>query len=85
MLELTSLFQSLSFTLEFGHRLHYDHRYQKLALEQELKGMEELTRTSPPVELTAIAPILQQIVGDATVLNVTRARAQRLLDLPSAH
>ena len=78
--ELTGLFQNLSSTLEFGHRLHYDHRYQKLALDEELKRMEEMARTSPPVEMTAIAPILQEIVGDSTVLNVSRARAQRLLE-----
>lgn len=83
--ELTSLFQDLAATLEFGRRLHYDHRYQKLALDEELKRMEEMARSSPPVELTAIAPILQQIVGDATVMNVTRARAQRLLERARVH
>ena len=77
--QLTDLFQDLSTTLEFGRRLHYDHRYQKLALDEELKRMEETARNGPLVELTAIAPILQQIVGDATVMNVSRARAQRLL------
>lgn len=83
--ELTGLFQNLSSTLEFGRRLHYDHRYQKLALDEELKRMEEMTRTSPPVELTAIAPILQRIMGDSTVMNVTRARAQRLLEHAGIH
>jgi hypothetical protein len=78
--ELTNLFQNLSSTLEFGRRLHYDHRYQKLALDEELKRMEEMARTSPPVELAAIAPILQQIIVDSTVMNVSRARAQRLLE-----
>jgi hypothetical protein len=78
--ELTSLFQNLSSTLEFGRRLHYDHRYQKLALDEELKRMEAIAHTSPLVELTAITPILQQIIVDSTVLNVTRARAQRLLE-----
>lgn len=83
--ELTNLFQDLSATLECGRRLHYDLRYQKLALEEELKRMEEMARTSPPVELTAIAPLLQQIIGDSTVLNVTRARAQRLLEHAGIH
>ena len=78
--QLTDLFQDLSTTLEFGRRLHYDHRYQKLALDAELKRMEEMARTSPLVELAAIAPILQQIIGDARVMNVSRARAQRLLE-----
>jgi hypothetical protein len=85
VLELTNLFQDLSTTLEFGRRLHYDHRYQKLALDEELKRMEEMARTSPLVELTAIAPILQQIIGDATVMNVSRARAQRLLEHAGIH
>jgi hypothetical protein len=83
--ELTNLFQNLSSTLEFGRRLHYDHRYQKLALDQELKRMEEMARTSSPVELTAIAPILHQIVVDSTVMNVSRARAQRILEHAGIH
>jgi hypothetical protein len=78
--ELTELFQGLSATLEFGHRLEYDRRYQKLALADELKSMEELARNTPPVEIQAIAPILQQIVADPGVINVSRARAQRLLE-----
>jgi hypothetical protein len=77
--ELTGVFQSLSTTLEYGHRLHYAHRYQKLALEAELKRMEDDSHTAPFVELSAIAPILKQIVDDPSVMNVSRARAQRLL------
>src|SRR5271163_614279 len=48
--DLTSLMQSLSMTLEFGHRLRYDHQYQKLALDQELKQMEALAGTNQLVE-----------------------------------
>ena len=77
--ELTSLLQSLSATLEFGRRLHYDHRYQKLAIDQELKRMEEENRITALVEVSAIAPILHQIIDDPSVMNVSRARAQRLL------
>ncbi len=78
--DLTSLFQGLSATLEFGHRLDYDRRYQKLALDQEMKRLEEEARSGSVVELTAIEAILHQIVGDASVINVTRARAQRILE-----
>jgi hypothetical protein len=76
---LTTLFQSLAMTLEFGRRLHYDHRYQKLAIDEELKRMEEESRTTPLVEVSAIAPILKEIVEDPSVINVSRARAQRFL------
>jgi len=78
--ELTALFQNLSATLEFGHRLAYDHRYQKLALDEELKGMERMESTHMLVEVSAIQPILEQIVADQSVVNVARARARRLLE-----
>jgi hypothetical protein len=77
--ELTTLFQNLSATLEFGHRLEYDHRYQKTALDQELKQLEESERSNMAIELKMIAPILQQIADDSSVMNVSRARAQRML------
>ena len=83
--ELTGLMQGLSATLEFGHRLDYDRHYQKLALEEELKRMEEMARSNQLVEVTAIQPILDQIVADQSVINVTRARAQRLLERAGAH
>jgi hypothetical protein len=78
--DLTSLMQSLSATLEFGHRLQYDHHYQKLALDEELRRMEEMAHGNTLIEVAAIHPILDQIIADPSVINVTRARAQRLLD-----
>ncbi len=78
--ELTQLFQNLSTTLEFGRRLEYFHRYQKLALDDELKRMEDMARQNALEELPAVAPILQRIVADSSVINVVRARAQRLLE-----
>jgi len=78
--ELTALLQNLSATLEFGHRFDYDRRYQKLALDEELKRMEQMETTHMLVEVSAIQPILEQIVADPSVINVARARAQRLLE-----
>jgi hypothetical protein len=83
--ELTGLLQSLSATLEFGHRLQYDRHYQKLALDEELKRMEEMARSNELVEVTAIQPILGEIIADQSVINVTRARAQRLLERAGVH
>jgi hypothetical protein len=77
---LTHVMQSLSTTLEFGHRLQYFLQYQKLALEEELKRMEELARANELPEIGAIQPILDQIAADPSVINVSRARAQRLLE-----
>ncbi len=83
--ELTSLMQSLSATLEFGHRLQYDRHYQKLALDEEFKRMEQMAGSNQLVEITAIRPILDQIIADPSVINVTRARAQRLLERAGVH
>jgi hypothetical protein len=82
--ELTQLFQNLSATLEFGRRLQYFHHYQKLALDDELKRMEETAKQNGLTELAAVAPILQQIANDNSVINPVRARAQRLLQRSGA-
>jgi len=78
--QLTALFQSVGATLEYGRRLTYYHRYQKLALDDELKRMEEEARHGELAELQAVKPILQEIYNDSSVLNVVRARALRLMD-----
>src|ERR1039457_5627521 len=83
--DLTSLLQGLASTLEFGRRLQYDLHYQKLALDEELKRMEEMTRSHQLMEVTAIQPILDQIIADPSVINVTRSRAQRLLQGAGVH
>jgi hypothetical protein len=77
--ELTSLFQDLSATLEFGRRLDYYHHYQKLALEDELKSMEMMQREKNLEELPAVVPILKTIANDSSVMNISRSRALRLL------
>ena len=79
--ELTSIFQNLSTTLEFGRRLTFFHKYQKLALDEELKNMEELRRDGSLGDIQAIAPVLNEIANDHSVMNVSRARAMRLLAL----
>jgi hypothetical protein len=78
--ELTGLMQNISATLEFGHRLQYDHHYQKLALDDQLKRMEQMAHTKELIEVAAIRPILDRIIADPSVMNVTRARAQRLVE-----
>jgi hypothetical protein len=83
--ELTAIFQNTSSTLEFGRRLTYYHQYQKLALDDELKRLDEMNRAGEIAELQAIAPILKEIVADPSVMNVSRNRAQRLLALVGAH
>ena len=79
--QLTALFQGVAATLEYGRRLVHLHRYQKLALDEELKSMEDQARRGEIAELQAVKPILQQIYDDASVMNVVRARALRMMEM----
>jgi len=79
--QLTKSFQSIALTMEFARHLQYFRRYQPLALEEDLKRMEEMAKDDDLRELQAIAPILQDIAEDKSILNVARVRAQRLLAL----
>jgi hypothetical protein len=79
--ELTTLFQNISNTMEHGRRLDYLHRYEKLGLEAELKFMEEQEKNKLLAELQSVAPQLERIVNDSSILNVTRHRAERLLQV----
>lgn len=83
--ELTTLFQNISQTLEFVRRLQYDYRYQKLALDEELKRMEEMAKANSVDEMQAAEPILKEIAADPSVINVVRARAQRLAVMAQGH
>jgi len=83
--QLTVLFQSIGATLEFGRRISHFHQYQKLGLDDELKRMESEARSGELAELQAVKPILQAIYDDSSVMNVVRARAQRIMAMePSA-
>jgi hypothetical protein len=76
---LTALFQNLSTTLEFGRRIEFYRRYQKLALDDELKRLEAMSKQNSIEELSALGPILQQIANDQSMINPVRMRAERLL------
>jgi len=81
VLRLTTLFQDISAAMEFGRRLAYDHRYQKLALDEELKHMENQAKSGDLAELQAVKPVLQAIYEDASVINVVRVRAQKIMEM----
>jgi len=77
--QLTAVFESLSTVLEFGRRLSYLHKYQKLALDDDLSRMVQMQKDNDLGDVQAIAPILNEIADDTSVMNVSRARALRLL------
>lgn len=79
--QLTRLFSGISNTVEHGRRLQFLRRFDKLGLEAELKAMEHLAEEQGLVEIRMIAPVLENIANDASVMNIARQRARRLLAL----
>jgi hypothetical protein len=79
IMEITSIFQGISNTFEYGRKLEFKHRFDKLGLEDELKGMESAAEGHNLAQLQLIAPTLESILEDASVLNIARQRAKRLL------
>jgi len=79
--QLTTVFQGVAATMEFGRRLTYFHRYQKLALDEELKRMEDEAKSGQLTEIQAVKPVLQDIYEDNSVINVVRARARRIVEM----
>ncbi len=77
--ELTHLFQNMGQTLEFGRRLEYMVRYEKLGVDSELRRMEDAAKRNELVELQVIEPLLHKIADDSSMLHIARSRAKKLL------
>jgi hypothetical protein len=78
---LTALFQGISATIESGRRLIFLRRFDKLGLNEELKGLERLAADHYAQELEIIVPTLQQIAEDTSIMNIARQRARHLLEM----
>src|ERR1700739_4511676 len=77
--EITNILAGISATIEHGRKLQFLHRFDKLGLEDELKGMEAAAENKKLAEMQIYRPTLESIAGDTTVLNIARQRAKRLL------
>lgn len=82
--QLTTIFQSISNTIELGARLDFLRRFDKLGLDAELKRADEMAKENNFVELHVIAPTLRTISEDYRVVNVARQRAKNLLSMAEA-
>ena len=79
--ELTTLFQGISATIESGRRLERLYRFDRLGLDEEMKNLEHLAADHQATELQLIAPVLEQLAQDPTVLNIARQRARHILQM----
>jgi hypothetical protein len=77
--EITNILLGISNTIEHGRKLQYLHRFDRLGLDAELKGMENAMESHNLAELQIIAPTLKSIAEDTAIMNIARQRAQKLL------
>ncbi len=80
MNDLIALFQKMSTTFETAQKLDYDVRFDKLGLDRDLKSMVRLDKSNQLAELQVIAPTLERIANDESVMNIAREKARQLLE-----
>ena len=78
--KLTTLFESIAFTLEEGRRLAVEHKHDRLALDAELGNLLTAVKDGRALEVQSIQPVLEEIAEDEAVMDRARQRAKKLLD-----
>ena len=78
--ELTSVFEEISVTLEFGRRLSYFHQHDSGRLNGELDRLQASTERRTVRELQAIAAVLRSIASDDRLDSGLRHKAEMLLN-----
>jgi hypothetical protein len=76
---LTQLLRAIAMTLDLGRKLSFDHRFDRLGLDEDMGILLQMLADGRAVEVNAIAPTLRSIAEDGEVLERVRARATTLL------
>ena len=79
VVELTRIFQSMAMTIDFGRKLAFDYRFNKLGLDARLHSLQDMQASHYVEELQAIEPILQKIAADPNIMHINRVAARQLL------
>ena len=77
--QITKLFQSIAVTLDYGRKLAYQYRFDKLGMDTRLKELVDLKNNGQAEELQAIEPILRKIADDDNMMHMARLQARQLL------
>jgi hypothetical protein len=77
--ELTRIFQSIANTLDYGRKLGFQYRFDKLGIDARLKELQDMQASHYVEELQAIEPILQKIAADPNMMHINRTTAKQLL------
>jgi hypothetical protein len=77
--ELTRLFQAIAATVDYGRKLEFQYRFDKLGMDARLQSLQDARATHFVEELQAIEPILQKIAADPNMMHINRMAAKQLL------
>jgi hypothetical protein len=77
--ELTRIFQAIAMTVDFGRKLAFDYRFNKLGIDARLHSLQDMQGSHFVEELQAIEPILQKIAADPGMMHINRVAAKQLL------
>jgi hypothetical protein len=77
--ELTNLFTAIASTLDYGRKLTFQYRFDKLGMNARLRELADLQANHYAAELNAIAPILRKIADDPNTMHISSQTAQQLL------
>jgi hypothetical protein len=79
IVELTRIFQAIATTIDFGRKLSFDYRFNKLGIDARLHSLQDMQSTHYVEELQSIEPILQKIASDPNIMHINRVAAKQLL------
>jgi hypothetical protein len=77
--ELTRFFQAIATTVDYGRKLEFQYRFDKLGMDARLNSLQDMVTSHNVEELQAIEPVLQKIAGDPNMMHINRVVAKQLL------
>jgi hypothetical protein len=77
--ELTRIFQAIALTMDYGRKLAFDYRFNKLGIDARLHSLQDMQASHFVEELQAIEPILQKIANDPNMMHINQVTARQLL------
>lgn len=76
---LTDLLEAIAYTLDFGRKLDFDHRFDRLGLDADTQNLVNALDQGRAAEVGTIAHSLHSLALDPDVLERVRLRADTLL------
>jgi hypothetical protein len=77
--QLTAQLQGIAATQDFARKAAFDRRYDKLALDGDVKAFANAVKSGLATNIETIRPTLESLANDPAVLNTVRQRATQLL------